>query len=56
LIEKCPSNGFRCDQSYEIPKEKKLVGFEYEQLKNHPSYGHSVLPDIKPIIIYRKNV
>jgi hypothetical protein len=51
FIDKCPGNGYKCDQTYEIPKEKKLVGFEYEQPKNHPSFNQFVLPDIRPIII-----
>ncbi len=29
FIDKCPGNGYKCDKTYEIPKEKKLIGFEF---------------------------
>jgi hypothetical protein len=36
FIDKCPGNGYKCDHTYEILKEKKVIGFEYEKLMNHP--------------------
>ena len=51
FIDKCPGNGYKCEQTYEIAEGKKLIGFDYELPKNHPSWNMLVLPDIKPIII-----
>jgi hypothetical protein len=54
--DRCTSNGFKVDKTYEILRKKKLIGFEYEQPKIHPYNHQFVLPDIKPIIIKRKDV
>jgi hypothetical protein len=59
FIDNCPGNGYKCDQTYKISKDQKLVGFEYELPKHHWALFEGnklLLPDIKPIIIARKNM
>lgn len=48
FIDKSPENGYTC-QSYPVTEGKKLVAFEYEELKEHPNYGMNILPHFKPI-------